>query len=773
MSLKLLSDINNGDKHIFNISTSEAKEVLTMLSSDTVVSLSKLNEPALGKFEHDVCPRWLKSKPDDNCWIIMLEGGDTHSDISLTVDFNIVFGAEKFNLTNPRFKILLKCFKYWIMSVLDLRLASGVERAPRTRVEPLRRLLSLLDFILLNADKLGLAKIGFKCINSDLIKDFTATQARSTNHVYGVHKKLRRLADDIELYVSDEDVDTSNLRFKYFDVNESLIENDYLITASQQLKLMAYFYKNNCYIESSGKLSGQRVTKLLYKNIILRGDGVRLIYPDELSVDDGGRYLKEFASMAVKSENRNSKIISSVLKVLGGLALLVNDWNNSPKFDDEFFEELTSKSLSRYVIHQNESRFRTLPPAIVFESMKNGFEFVFDNIEHIYCSMKIFIEHAPKERIVVTVDGKKTTTTVLKNFKNDELPALLDIKTKAFGVDVHSISCSMSERFELLRENKGLNESYCILQGSLKVIVGALMARRQGELIDLLHKGNIFPNKDPSINKDTDYFLYFYNRKSGLSGRSSKRERIKRPIPHSVANFIWKTEQFNDAVLNIYKEQGYGSLINEKELTLFNQMHLKKPIFNKKNHSKYNRDLDIFCDYFETPIEILKGVEHRYYIRQHQLRRFFALMFFWSKGFDGLDTLRHFLGHTDMSHLYNYITEGTTGKVLNGVKASVLANKYAQKNIKNYGALLSLIKQLYGSEDAELLTAEDAFNDYENAKRSQPSMDTLNNELNTEHIILNLLESNIIKLEPEFFTVESKDGSQTQDFTLVLKIIED
>ena len=40
-----------------------------------------------------------------------------------------------------------------------------------------------------------------------------------------------------------------------------------------------------------------------------------------------------------------------------------------------------------------------------------------------------------------------------------------------------------------------------------------------------------------------------------------------------------------------------------------------------------------------------------------------------------METLRWMLGHTDIQHLYRYITESETGRVLNGIKASYIVDE--------------------------------------------------------------------------------------------------
>ena len=118
----------------------------------------------------------------------------------------------------------------------------------------------------------------------------------------------------------------------------------------------------------------------------------------------------------------------------------------------------------------------------------------------------------------------------------------------------------------------------------------------------------------------------------------------------------------------------------------------------------------------------------RYYIRAHQLRRFFALSFFWGSGFGGMDTLRWFMGHTDVEHLYHYITENTTGEVLRHAKS-----QYLSETIVEHAELRSLIEERYGTTDFTLLSTDDL-----------------------EVFIDDLLLEGEVELEPEF--IEDDNG---------------
>ncbi|MDT4845460.1 hypothetical protein FQZ97_794470 [compost metagenome] len=124
----------------------------------------------------------------------------------------------------------------------------------------------------------------------------------------------------------------------------------------------------------------------------------------------------------------------------------------------------------------------------------------------------------------------------------------------------------------------------------------------------------------------------------------------------------------------------------------------------KISHTSVNGSIDFFCDYFETPLD---PEGRRYYFRHHQLRRFFAQIFFWhqDEDKDSLDVLRWILGHSDSEMIYHYITESTPGKVLRQIKAEWGSNKIksASNEVEN---LRSFLTEKYGSLDFSIISEE-------------------------------------------------------------------
>jgi hypothetical protein len=236
------------------------------------------------------------------------------------------------------------------------------------------------------------------------------------------------------------------------------------------------------------------------------------------------------------------------------------------------------------------------------------------------------------------------------------------------------------------------------------------MARRNGELMDLVAGACL---------DAAETHLVFFNRKSGPA---DMREKVARPIPPIATRFIKQIEYLQEELIS-------RGLLKAKSFLFAHPLQSDDRLALPGQSNLYEA-LDFFCDYFEMPLD-QEG--RRYYIRQHQLRRFFAMMFFWGSAFGGMDTLRWFLGHTDLAHLYHYITESTPGEVLRAVKA-----QYASERVRAQGndteLLRSLLMQHFGTRDFSILDSEEL-------------------DLHIEELII----EGQVNIEPEFFSTPEGD----------------
>lgn len=80
------------------------------------------------------------------------------------------------------------------------------------------------------------------------------------------------------------------------------------------------------------------------------------------------------------------------------------------------------------------------------------------------------------------------------------------------------------------------------------------------------------------------------------------------------------------------------------------------------------------------------------------------MLFFWHGGFGGLDTLRSFLGHSDPRHVYHYITEASSGAVLNSVKTEFVRNEVLGGT--SIDGLLSHVRSKFGVTDLSLVATD-------------------------------------------------------------------
>lgn len=354
---------------------------------------------------------------------------------------------------------------------------------------------------------------------------------------------------------------------------------------------------------------------------------------------------------------------------------------------------------------------------------------------------------------------------------------------KELGVQMFGfIPLDTENRHERIRNNESFCELFTVLQGATIFLLGAIMARRQGELVQLKPFGNLIYINDkgaalsdanPYENNNERWHLHFKVKKTGVKGNNLDE---KRPIPLSIARFIWQLEQLNQRVI----EQG---LAKKSDLALFNIIHSQTFNLKKRDHNSLNGALDALCDYFETAVvEMDSGEYRRHYVRQHQLRRFFALIFFWSKGYENMEALRWMLAHSDLEHLHNYITENVDGAIIKSAQANVITqsitrNKDMISNVEELETLRkSIAKRLAGNDKARLLikTLDDATFDYEDEDEHQtvPHISKLQAEQELENEVLTMLENDEIALNLTWNDVEVVDGEEVKSFNLVLQVNE-
>ncbi len=198
-----------------------------------------------------------------------------------------------------------------------------------------------------------------------------------------------------------------------------------------------------------------------------------------------------------------------------------------------------------------------------------------------------------------------------------------------------------------------------------------------------------------------------FDREKATQNLGGLRDKIARPMDELCISMLENLERIQKVLIDC----GYLSSIPP----IFSYPYINPVRISEANfYNSLYQAMDKACDYFET--EVVDGL--RYYLRPHQLRRFFVQLYVWSSGESqqGLDVLRWFLGQTDIEHLHHYITESVTGEVLRDVEV-----QYVSEHIDSFPKLKSYICQKYNVNNVELLDSEE-LEDYINYQASKGSI---------------------------------------------------
>lgn len=428
-----------------------------------------------------------------------------------------------------------------------------------------------------------------------------------------------------------------------------------------------------------------------------------------LNKNKNEKYIKEYDGYFREDDidkSTTKKTLSGYLRVVD--ILIKMDGLKDESLSLPFKNDL--ELIYNYNFHSKKNKkFETFPIETIFYSLNKSIEFHFKYGDEIVESFVNFVENIKEydlERINLNNHLNKKTDELLNNIVLESItPKLLEL-----GVDRYQI-LNKSEYFSLLRENKSLLSLLKVYYGCAQFIVGSLMARRQSEIESM------------EIDCFDEHNLQLMFRKSkSYQHNFGIRDYISLPTPEIVIQILKNLKKIAD-VINQQETNGRIFAIPQNQ----------RPCFASNDSVKSYENLDTLFDYLN--IETIDG--KRPYVRQHQLRRFFAMAFFWSSGFKSIDTLRWFLGHTNAQHVYHYIQENNSGEILNSVKA-----QYIGENVKKYENLSEIFENKFNTKNYNLISQEDLM-----------------------EYIKDLLDDGSISVEPEFF--EDSNGNK---FEIILKV---
>lgn len=766
----LVSEINRGTKKIDNLAKHELAQLNNIIVSypeqrnELFTITRKALSPLVSAYQYDDRnPYWFTEDTtfDDDIWRYKLLKTEA------VIDFNIALNDGK-KLTSKKHRPLLNAFKYWLIAQGNPFYNGGKLLKPESVNAQIKKTLALIDALLVNAKVLNLAQRHLMVLRNDLAIDLMIRLAEGgvTDGLYNYKSKVEEyLLTKIDS-VTDEELESFLDRYPYANRTLHEDEKELSLTEIQRQKACCYLFNSGAYKKKNGyaiNVPNNSYFGKLYDSTLSFKDRVRTSFNDLRIAEDPSHTEKK--PVPVKDLDSSSLTDSSVSKYLSifKTIMVVNGRENTSSVPEDAFENATIKRIRKHVTLKQVGRFSTLPVPVVFKAIKDAYEYAFKYADDILESIYKILLNKPTNNSGDTnlVEYKR------EGFKRHVMKPLLSL-----GVQLWSVDNGEEKAFQKRRDNLGVADLFNVLIGAIQVVVGATMARRQGELIDLDSVDCLLPkNSNPINNPNQAYELIFDNKKTGIGGQLPLRETLSKPILNSVAGFVYKLQLFN-------KRLKQKNICTRSDLGLFTYLDSYRLEIKPVDSTRYNFHLNTFCDYFETEeIEYVPNDFCRFYIRQHQLRRFFAMVFFWSKSYDGLDTLRHFFGHSDAEHLYHYITEGITGDVLVGIKAKCLLDGLNQNYIENIEKLTPILKERFYTNSLSIKSIDEIIEEYDDQEsfHTVPHLSHLKpkfgkDSVDDELCIAKLLLDGTIDLQPHFFTVKDEEGNDIRDFNLIMHI---
>jgi hypothetical protein len=669
---------------------------------------------------------WLKSEFTAPVWII-----DAGYSRPKTLDWRVKLDDNS-DLTDTKNTNLLNSFRYWLAASTEGRykkIGDGMV-SEQTDQQRLNNTLYAMDYLLLNAGHFKLARFGLLGINDSHLKtmldQYAGTQGVNES-IYDFRARATEYLMNLKNSVDPEILHRFLVKYPSMShpSSEILEYGKKPLISDQDLPLVrAALYRHNYYTGSEANgyhINIRRLTSEIYTNTFkktfykLRLDFLSF-FPEEQP------YLRELPAVCVTGKNSEGITLPAYMmfrRSIISLTTLHSIGVEAPSLKD--IQEIENYKPELAPLQ----RYTSVPCGIIFNGFKEAVELHFRHGRKIIDGFLRVARHC----IIHKMDMKRLSTKEFQKIIGPELVALgvrkLGLSCENFNPDEFVLyqrrKPSKDLYFSQLRANHGLLELLSIYIGSVQFVVGALMARRNSEMRGL-----------PTSCLDETLKWLIIDLAKTTKGLFGVRDTQARPIDRLGTKMIRELQRMQRYLKKIGFLKHYGSIFSTPSLAV--KIELKPSSF-----VLFNRNLDLFCDYIQNGTDS-KG--NRYYFRQHQLRRFFALLFFHYFDKGTINALRWFFGHSDPQHIWNYITATIDGASIRGAKAQHLAQQIIGGRAERYEQLSTLLKAHFNTENF-----------------------TIQDEERVDNYLQDLQDAGKITIEPVFF--ENHDGKQ---MNIVVKV---
>jgi hypothetical protein len=607
----------------------------------------------------DFTADWLLSEFDDDFWFTTNKGREEFIDgkwkNTKNINFNITF-SDGCKLTEPKYTNLL----------LVIKKTSFIVRSGRTgKIYGLLRwadfVIQLLNFskwLVLNDKRFNPQRYGFKAISQNDLDSLFMELAiggwfYTLNIPFRFISKIQKSSSGISPEILNS-CDFFNLNIKYRnEVIEWLEDNDYFLRApSGTFAGFKYINRKKISVfidEEMGILSGSNRSASFFRQFERDYQISNLLLPIIQKTEYPDQKTPLLTNISgLRSSTKTIESISESFNIL-----LSTHLHNIELIPDPL--SLSSKSSLKKSIKETKTGSHTpfIPIDIGLKYLNNSVKWVNcygDAIIQVFeqwIGQIDFIEykkenkHKKRYRVEMARENVAFEDINLNDKDNLNIGELID--TTMYSRYLVELT------HDKIRDKPSLFEAINILVGACTVCIGLLKPSRREEVQHL--------DVNCLIKKRGGYYLRF---ELGKKNVGEFNDITEKPIPTITATAITLLQRLSKCVSRSYgvTNKNSGKLFNLPS----NSLGKSKSISGSLLISYLNN----FCDYVNLPVN---DTGKRWYIRIHEMRKWFLLLLFWSGRFDVLDAARWIAGHTDASHIYEYIEREFPGEELPEIEA--------------------------------------------------------------------------------------------------------
>ena len=352
------------------------------------------------------------------------------------------------------------------------------------------------------------------------------------------------------------------------------------------------------------------------------------------------------------AESSIKPLCESQLKELGrtlaSLKRISGDVDSLPS--KSIFESVDIGAIANQQNLSNINHFRTIPVPIALHVLNEAICYILEYGEPL---VELSLAYGRKLSVIPRVKRtKKIKDKLLAEIPIPEslIPLNISSSRSHYGGRQRTEQTVARIAAQKLRNALSLEDALILLITSVYITTAVLTARRKTEICSL---------QSNCVTGSLGQYEITFGLAKANFGES--RAVITRPIPNMLAKALNLMKHFSVEWTSIFA----GSQ-SDKLFLIPYEFGQGVPL----NYDIVDTFLDRFSDYIEVPVD---ENNRRWYVRTHECRRFFAIVFFWQFKYANLTALSWMLGHVDPQHTYAYIKESIGGTELTKEEARFTA----------------------------------------------------------------------------------------------------